>query len=117
MLGVLIFAIGVMALGRCVDNCLVAETIRADDQRARRALENRVAQIEAKEVSLLTPTTDKLTGMFAGMTLKQSHRPLKAKNEKNAELTGLYEVSLEVNWMSDGQPQAKKLSFYVLQAE
>jgi len=116
MLGVMIFSIGVLALGRCVNNCLAAEAARTEDQRARLALENRMAQIEAGEVLTEKPLNEKLEGMFAGMTLKQTRRPLNKQNEKKEMLDGLYEVNLEVDWLSGGEPQAKALSLYVLEA-
>jgi Tfp pilus assembly protein PilV len=114
MLGVAIFAIGVIALARCVDNCLTAEIARADDQRARLALENRMAEIEAGGVTVEDQKTEKLEGMFEGMTLTQSRTPLKEKNEKNEDLAGLYDVELEVDWTNGREPQSKTLSFYVL---
>ena len=116
MLGMMIFAIGVLALGRCVNNCLAAEGARKDDQRARLALENRMAQIEAGEVLTEKPLSDKLEGMFDGLTLKQTRAPLNFQNEKKEALDGLYEVSLEVDWTSGGEPQAKTLSLYVLRS-
>lgn len=116
MLGVMIFSVGVLALGRCVNNCLAAEGARRDDQRARLALENRMAQIETGEVLTEKNLSDKLEGMFTGMTLKQSRKPLHLKNEKDEDLPGLYEVSLEVDWQSGGEPQAKTLTLYVLRA-
>jgi hypothetical protein len=54
--------------------------------------------------------------LFAGMTMKQSRRPLNAKNEKNEPLSGLYEVEIEADWTSGSEPQSKKLSFYVLRS-
>lgn len=116
MLGVMIFAVGVLALGRCVNNCLAAQGAQKDDQRARLALENRMAQIEAGEVLTEKPLEDKLEGMFAGMTLKQTRVPLNKQNEKNEDLTGLYELTLEVDWDSPDGPQAKTLSMYVLRS-
>src|SRR5205823_8553433 len=62
MLGVLIFSIGVLALGQCVNNCIAAESARNDDQRARLALENRMAEIEAGEVETTKAQTDKQIG-------------------------------------------------------
>lgn len=114
MLGVAIFAIGVISLGRCVNNCLTAETARSEDQRARLVLENLMAQIEAGETPIDQPKTTELEGAFAGMTLTQSRTPLKENNEKKQELTGLYSVELEVTWKVGREPQSKKLSFYVL---
>jgi len=117
MLGVMIFSLGVLGLGHCVNNCLAAEAARWDDQRARLALENRFAQIEAGEVSTVKDLNDQLEGMFDGLTLKQTRKPLGAKNEKDQELNGLYEITLEVLWTSGHEPQSKSLSFYVLRAK
>ena len=50
MLAVAIFAIGVITLGRCVSNCIAAERLVQEDALARRALENRWAEIESGAV-------------------------------------------------------------------
>lgn len=113
MLGVAIFAVGIIGLGKAVGNCLTAEAARRDDTRARMALENRMAEIEARAVLIDVPKTDELEGMFSGITLKQTAVPLDKKNEKNEPLTGLSQVTLEAAWRSGSQPQAKSLSFYV----
>ncbi len=114
MLGVMIFSIGVLSLGRCVGNCIAAEGARQETERARLALENRMDEIEAGEIAIDKPLSEDLGDAFPGMTIKQSRIPVVAKNEKNAVITGLYEVDLEVDWKSDNQPQARKISFYVL---
>src|SRR5258707_1385616 len=44
LVAVAIFAIGVIALGRCVSNCLAAERLRFEDARSRQVLENRLAE-------------------------------------------------------------------------
>ena len=114
MLGVMIFAIGVLALGRCVSNCIAAESARQETERARLALENRMAEVEAGEIATDKPLSDDLGDAFPGMTMKQSRVPVVAKTEKNVIITGLYEVDLEVDWQSENEPQARKISFYVL---
>jgi hypothetical protein len=48
------------------------------------------------------------------MTMKQSRHAVTAKNEKGAQINGLYEVDLEVDWTSANEPEARKISFYVL---
>ncbi len=116
MLGVAIFAMGVIALGRCVNNCLSAEIARAEDERARLALENRMAEIESGEVVIEDPKTEELEGRFAGLTLKQSRTQLKVKNEKNEDILGLYKIDLEVDWNNGNEPQVKQLTFYVLRS-
>jgi Tfp pilus assembly protein PilV len=117
MLGVMIFAVGVLSLGRCVSNCVSAELARQETERARLALENRMAEVEAGEIPTDKPLSDDLGDAFPGMTMKQSRIPVSAKNEKQEVITGLYEVDLEVDWTSDNQPQAKKISFYVLRTQ
>jgi hypothetical protein len=113
MLGVLIFTIGILALGASVNNCLNAGLAKDEDQNARLALMNRMSEIEAGSVFVDNPTEEKLKGMFEGITLKQSRAPLKLKNEKDLLLTGLFNITLEAQWVSGRQPQSKVVSFYV----
>src|SRR3954462_9861787 len=47
LLGVTVFVIGVLALGRSVQNCLTASTLTAEDSRVRLILANRMAEIQA----------------------------------------------------------------------
>ena len=113
MMAVAIFAIGVITLGRCVSNCIAAERFKVEDARARRVLENRMAEIEAESVAVGFATEEKLKVPFEGMTLKQRRVELKKKNEKKVERTGLYAVTLLVTWLSEREPQSKQLTFYV----
>jgi type II secretion system protein I len=117
MLGVAIFAVGVLTLGRCVNNCVTAESARQETERARLALENRMAEVEAGELPTDKATSDDLGDAFPGMTMNQSRVPVEAKNEKGVEITGLYQVTLEVDWKSDNEPQSKSISFYVLRSQ
>lgn len=112
MLAVFIFSIGVLALGGAVHNCLVAQRLTQDDVRARLALANREAEIEAGAVPL-ADSTEELKDAFAGMRLKQTRVPLKRKNEKNQDITGIFAVTLEVTWKADGQDLSRELTFYV----
>ena len=113
MLAVAIFALGVLALGGAVHNCLIAQHMAQDDVRARLALGNRAAEIEAGSVKLADSTVEDLKGAFEGMKLKQTRVPLKRKNEKDQEITGIYAVTLEVSWKADGQDLTRELDFYV----
>src|SRR6267142_4169927 len=47
LLGVAIFAIGVISLGRAVQNCLNASTISAEENVVRQILSDRMAQVQA----------------------------------------------------------------------
>ena len=113
MIAVAVFSIGVLALGRCVQNCIVAERAKVEDEHARRFLMNRMAEIEHGSVVLQDKATEELKGAFAGMVLKTTRVPLKKKNEKKQELPGLFVVTLELAWKSNGQDQSKDLTFYV----
>jgi Tfp pilus assembly protein PilV len=115
MIAVSIFAIGVIGLGNCVQNCLFAERVKEDDARARRILENRMAEIEAGALPITDKASEELKGAFEGMTLKTTRVPLKRKNEKvpPQELFGLFSIKLELSWKTDGQDQSKELTFYV----
>ncbi len=116
MLGVMIFAVGVLAIGRCVGNCVTAESARQETERACLALENRMAEVEAGEIGTDKPLSDDLGDAFPGMTMKQTRTRVAAKTEKNEVITGLYEIDLEVDWQSGNEHQAKKISFYVLRS-
>jgi len=116
MLGVMIFAVGVLALGRCVQNCIVAEGARQQTDRARLALENRMAGIEAGEIPTDKDRTDDLGDDFPGMTIKQTRIAVKAKNEKDQDIQGLYQVDIEADWTTENEPQSRTISFYVLRS-
>ena len=113
VLAVAIFALGMIALGQCLNNCLVAEHIKQDDLRARQALANRMIEIEAGAVPLQDSTVEDLKGAYEGMKLKQTRVLLKRKNEKNQDIVGLYAVTLELMWRSDAQDLSRELTFYV----
>ena len=119
LLAVTIFAIGVITLGRCVSNCIVAERMQEEDGLARRALENRWAEIESGAVPLnaagggSTSSSEELKGPFAGMSLKMTSVPVQKKNEKEEKIEGISAVTLTVAWQSGGEEQSKELIFYV----
>jgi len=113
MLAVMIFSLGVLALGRCVGNCLSAERVKQEDVRAGRLLANRMTEIEAGLVPLADSTTEKLKEMGEGMTLKTTRVPVKKKNERGQELTNLFLVTLKLGWESDGEARERELMFYV----
>jgi hypothetical protein len=114
MLATAIFAMAIIGLARCVDNCLRAEILTQDLDRARRALENRMAEIEMGSVKVGDPVTDELKDMFAGMKLRQARTETKLKNEKNEDVNGVDLVTLDLTWTTRGVEQTRSLQFYVL---
>jgi Tfp pilus assembly protein PilV len=113
LLAVTIFAIGVITLGRCVSNCVQAQRFKEEDALARRALENRWAEIESGAVPLTNASTEALKAPFEGMTMKMTSVPVKKKNEKEENIEGISAVTLEVTWESGHEEQSKELIFYV----
>ncbi len=113
LLAVAIFSWGILALGGAVNNCIAAQRIKQEDVRARLALNNRMAEIEAGSVQLADSAVEDLKDAFEGMKLKQTRVPLKRKNEKEQDISGIYAVTLQVSWKSDGQELSRELDFYV----
>jgi Tfp pilus assembly protein PilV len=112
MLAVAIFAIGVITLGKCVENCLRMEQFRREDGLAQRALANYWLQIETGAVPL--PTTavkEPLKGAWTGMTMGMFAEPQKLMNEKDQELFGLYLVKLQLEWKVNGELVTRNMEF------
>ncbi|MGC3990372.1 MAG: hypothetical protein QM796_11965 [Chthoniobacteraceae bacterium] len=66
MLAVMIFAIGAIALAYAVNNCLNAEIMRTQDQRAQLALQNEMASIEQNETNSDQTRTEHSPEFFRG---------------------------------------------------
>lgn len=112
ILAVAIFSIGVVALGSCVENCLMADMAKEQENRARRALENETALVQSGAKPLADSSVEELKGMFYGMTMKMTRTPLKEKNEKNQEIIGIYAVKLQVSWKIGDEKQSREIEFY-----
>src|SRR6266542_222481 len=72
LLGVAIFAIGVIALGRAVENCLNASSISAEESAVRQILADRMAEIQAAPVLPDAQKEFKVNSSY-GM-VKRSHK-------------------------------------------
>jgi hypothetical protein len=112
ILAVTIFSLGILTLGSAINNCLIAQRIKEEDVRARLVLGNRMAEIEAGVVEPKDTRVEDLKGGFEGMKLKQTRRPVKRKNEKDQDITGIWEITLEAQWKSDNRDQSRQISFY-----
>ncbi len=117
MVGVAVFAIGVLVLARCVHNCLDAEETRRLDELARTVLENRMAEVQAGAVLVEEDAaTETLSGRYANITLKQWSTPVPLENEERVQMEGIEAVHLEATWPTPHGPQTKTLTFYALDA-
>lgn len=114
LLAVAVFAIGVIALGRCVTNCLAAERFKTEDAHARTVLENRVAEIQSGAVPIAKESTESLQPPFTNWKLKEKAVPLNRKNELDQPLNNLLTVTLEVSWPSDGETHTRSVTFYAV---
>ena len=90
MLAVAIFALAVVGLSRCVENCMRSERIRREEGLAQRVLANYLTQIETEALPLADTMTEPLKGAWDGMTMNITREQMKLQNEKEQELFGLY---------------------------
>jgi len=114
MLATAIFAMAVLALARCIEAGLLAGVVQVGDGRARRALLNRMRELEAGAQPYADISSGvELKGEFTGMRLKQSVVPLELTDQNKKIIDGLLEVTLEVSWPGGGDSRASKLlKFY-----
>lgn len=113
LMGVAIFAFGVLALGRAVENCLNASTLNAEENRVRLILSNRMAEVQttpglpepAKEFSVDTG--------YGVVKLLQASAPADLEDDNGAQLTGVHRVTLTAKWRRAGTSQSQQIEFYV----
>jgi Tfp pilus assembly protein PilV len=113
MLGVLIFSIGIIALGRTVSNCVNASALSADDARVRQILANRMIEIETTPGQPDKSKEFKIDTGFGIVKLVQKAAPQEMKEKDGTELTGIIRVTLTANWSRGGSNQSKQIAFYV----
>jgi hypothetical protein len=113
LLGVAVFAIGVLVLGRCVENCLRATTLSADDDRMRQLLANRMAEVQATPGFPDKTKETKIDTGYGEVRLIQKSENAGLKDERDLEMGGLFLVTLKVEWTRSGGTQSKKVAFYV----
>jgi Tfp pilus assembly protein PilV len=113
LLGMAIFSVGVLALGRSVENCLRASALNSEQARVRQILANRMSEIQA---SSALPDTTKETRIDTGygeVKLIQRSAPANLQDDQGLEMSGIIHVALSVEWTRGRITQSKKLEFYV----
>src|SRR5438046_3059463 len=98
LLGLAIFVIGVLALGRAVDNCMSASTLSEQEERVRQILANRMAEIQATPGQPDTAKENKVDTGSGLVKLIQKVTSAGLKNEKDLELSGIELVTLTAEW-------------------
>ena len=88
ILGVSIFVIGVLALGRAAENCLNASTLSAEEDRVRQVLSNRMAEIQTAPGNPDPSKELKIKSDFGVVRLIQKSSPAGLKQEEVAQRIG-----------------------------
>jgi Tfp pilus assembly protein PilV len=113
LLGVAIFAVGVLALGRAVENCMNASMLNAEEDAVRQILSNRMAEIQAARGTPDSAKEDKVDSGYGMVKLLQKSAPAELTEPNNTQLNGINLVTLTVQWQRGGVSQSKQIQFYV----
>jgi hypothetical protein len=113
LLGVAIFAIGVIALGRAVENCLNASTISEEENAMRQILSDRMAEIQAAPVVPDAEKEFKVNSSYGMVKLIQKSAPAGLTEPDDTLLSGINLVRLTAYWQHAGVPRSKQIQFYV----
>lgn len=113
MLGLAIFAIGIIALGRAVNNCISASALSADDARVREILANRMVEVETTPGQPDKAKEFKIDTGYGIVCLVQKANAQELKEEDGTELSGITRVTLTAKWTRGGMDQSKEIAFYV----
>jgi hypothetical protein len=113
LLGITIFALGVIALGHAVENCLNASTISAEEDVVRQILSNRMAEIQTAQGVPDDSKEFKADSNYGGIKVVQKTTAAELTEPDNTLLDGIYLVTLTAQWRQGGVPQAKQVKFYV----
>jgi Tfp pilus assembly protein PilV len=116
LLGLTIFVIGVLALGRSVENCLNASSLTAEENRVRLILANRMSEIQATPGIPDAERQVKIDSGYGIVRLIQTATPAVMTEDDGTELPGIMTVTLRAEWERGGIKQSKKLEFYVYRA-
>jgi Tfp pilus assembly protein PilV len=113
LLGVAIFAVGVLALGRAVENCLNASTLSNQENVVQQILANRMAEVQASP-SVPDPAKEfKINSGYGTVRLIQKSAPAGLTEPNKTVLTGINLVTLVAQWQRGGVSQSRQIRFYV----
>ena len=113
LIGLAIFALGVLALGRAVENCLNASALSAEEDRVRQVLANRMAEIQATPGFPDAAKELKVDTGYGLVRLIQKSGPADLKEADGTQLDRINFVTLTANWTRSGIDQSRKIEFYV----
>ena len=116
LIGVTIFAVGVLALGRSLENCLNASSLNSEENAIREILAGRMAEIQTAP-GRPDPSKDmKIKSGYGPVELVQKSVPAGLKQDDGIELNGIDRVTLTAMWERNGTKQMRQVTFYVFRA-
>ena len=113
LMGLAIFSLGVLSLGRAVENCMNASTLNAEENRIRQILSNRMAEVQATPGR---PDESKEFNVDTGygmVKVIQKSAPTDLEDDNGAPLAGINHVTLTAKWSRAGADQSQRIEFYV----
>jgi Tfp pilus assembly protein PilV len=116
LLGMTIFVVGILALGRSVENCMNASALSAEDDRVRLILSNRMSEIQTTP-GLPDPAKETTIDTGYGVVrLMQKTVATPMTEADGTELPGINTVTLTAEWVRGGVRQSRSIEFYVYRA-
>jgi Tfp pilus assembly protein PilV len=113
LIGLAIFSLGVLALGRSVQNCLNASGLNAEEDRIRQILADRMAEVQVTPGLPDAKKETKIATGYGDIVLVQRSVPTALKVDANTEINGMSLVTLTAEWKRGGAAQSRKIQFYV----
>lgn len=113
LIGVAIFALGVLALGRAVENCLNANALNGEEEAVRQMLANRMAEIQTAPGVPVRSKEFNVNSGYGVVKLVQKSGPAELIERDNTRLSGINLVTLTAQWNRGGVSQSKQIRFYV----
>jgi prepilin-type N-terminal cleavage/methylation domain-containing protein len=113
LMGLAIFALGVLALGRAVQNCLNASTLNAEENRVRQILSNRMAEVQATPGFPDPAKEFNIDSGYGIVKLIQKSAPAELEEDNGVQLAGVNRVVLTAKWKRGGTEQSQQIEFYV----
>ena len=113
LMGLAIFAFGVLALGRAVQNCLNASTLNAEENRVRQILSNRMAEVQATPGFPDAMKEFNIDSGYGIVKLIQKSARAGLEEDDGVQLAGVNRVTLTAKWKRGGAEQSQQIEFYV----
>jgi hypothetical protein len=113
LIGLAIFSLGVIALGRSVQNCMNASGLNAEEDQVRQILADRMAEVQATPGLPDAKKEMKVATGYGDVVLTQQSMPKPIPGENNTEIGGVNLVTLTAQWKRGGVAQSRKIQFYV----